>query len=309
VNICRAAVSRESFLRLNSCMKLLLWTLGVAWFSVFAKHAIDLYGKRDHQQMWGAIALSLMPLMAMLLWNADEMIVPTRNVVLGLFGAAFGSALLIWAGYLIAGQKQASGSVKLVPPLGRHELQLKPNAVLFLLMNEEGKVVDNEWRVPLFRVRNLTSASIQDAKINWSIDLSAVHEGARKSPRFAGYTFGWSAPQLVVSGGKRTIAPFVFVLAQSQSYPVAFISSGTEGAEAFIPLNVFNMLALYAASTMPDDTGASIAPISLTVTVSWNLPSPGEQRFSVAARVVNGKPATVQDPEMILFVSFDATSH
>lgn len=286
-----------------------MWGFAVAWFGIFAKYALDVYGKRDFRQMWGAVALSLAPLVAALLWNTDEMTVVTRNFLLGVFGAASGGALLIWIGYLITGQKEASNLVKLVPPLVRHELQLKPNAVLFLLMNEEGKVVDNEWRVPSFRVRNLGNTGIQDAKISWSIDLAAVPDAVRSSPRFAGYKLDWSPRQLTVSGGKRKINPFVFVTAASQSYPISFISSGTEGSEAFIPLNVFSLLALYAAATIPEDTGGSMPPVSLSVIISWNLPSPGEQKFAVAARVVNGKPAAVEDPELIMFVTFDVAAY
>jgi len=255
--------------------------------------------------MWGAIALSFAAIILVLLWNAEEMSLQTRDWLLGTIGAVVGCATLIYVGRLATTQGFAANMIQIIPPLVRHEIQLKPNALLFLLMNEEGKVVDDQWRVPLFKVRNLTDFAIQDARVSWTVDLAAVDEAVRNSPRFAGYSIASASPRLTFAGGKRKEAPYQVELQQTQPYQLPFISREAEGTEAPFPIAVFQSLAFYAAATIGDETGATLPPISVAVSVSWNLPQRGEQKFALTARVVNGKPPSVSDPELILFITFE----
>jgi hypothetical protein len=56
---------------------------------------------------------------------------------------------------------------------------------------------------------------------------------------------------------------------------------------------------------MPDTYGARINPFTFSVTVSWNLPSPGSQKFLVKANIVNAKPPNAAEPKLDAFISFE----
>lgn len=55
---------------------------------------------------------------------------------------------------------------------------------------------------------------------------------------------------------------------------------------------------------MPDKLGARIDPFTFTVSVTWNLPTSGSQKFLVTANIVNAKPPNVAEPEINALVSF-----
>jgi len=96
--------------------------VSIALFGVLAKFGFDM--KRDNRprQMWSYFCWSVAPFAVVaLMWASQGGIaVETRNIVLGIVGAAVGAAVMIWAGYLFQGtgdqahteQSTASNPVK-----------------------------------------------------------------------------------------------------------------------------------------------------------------------------------------------------
>lgn len=80
--------------------------IAITIFGVLAKFAFDM--KRDNQptQMWGYFFWSMVPFAVVaLMWASQRGVdLTSRNIVLGIIGAAFGATGLIWAGFLVQGQ-------------------------------------------------------------------------------------------------------------------------------------------------------------------------------------------------------------
>jgi hypothetical protein len=62
---------------------------------------------------------------------------------------------------------------------------------------------------------------------------------------------------------------------------------------------------LYTIALMPDKAGARIEPFTFLVSVNWNLPVPGAQKFLVRATAVNAKPPNVDQPEIDALMTFE----
>jgi hypothetical protein len=84
--------------------------ISLAIFGVLAKFGLDM--KRDNRpsQMWGYFCLGVVPFAVVaLIWASQEGVaMGTRNVVLGLVGAAIGATGFIWAGYVVEGRTKAT---------------------------------------------------------------------------------------------------------------------------------------------------------------------------------------------------------
>jgi hypothetical protein len=73
----------------------------IAVFGLLGKHALDMKGKKNYREMWGAFSLSVMPAVLFLLWAASgESSMVARNLILMPAGAIFGACALAWAGYV-----------------------------------------------------------------------------------------------------------------------------------------------------------------------------------------------------------------
>jgi hypothetical protein len=91
----------------NSALILAL-PVSLAVFGVLAKFGFDMKRDNKPRQMWGYFCWSVVPFAAVaLMWASQEGIaVGTRNIVLGIVGAAIGAAGLIWTGYLVEGRSK-----------------------------------------------------------------------------------------------------------------------------------------------------------------------------------------------------------
>jgi hypothetical protein len=62
---------------------------------------------------------------------------------------------------------------------------------------------------------------------------------------------------------------------------------------------------LYTLALMPETAGARLKPFTFSVTVSWNLPTAGEQKFLVKANIVNAKAPNIEEPKLDALMSFE----
>jgi hypothetical protein len=73
----------------------------IAVFGLLGKHALDMKGKKNYREMWGAFSLSVLPAVLFLLWVASgESSVVARNLVLMPAGAILGACAFAWVGYV-----------------------------------------------------------------------------------------------------------------------------------------------------------------------------------------------------------------
>jgi hypothetical protein len=72
-----------------------------AVFALLGKHALDMKGKQNHREMWGAFTLSVTPASLFCLWvGCFEISGMGRNAILIPAGAIFGAAAFAYLGYL-----------------------------------------------------------------------------------------------------------------------------------------------------------------------------------------------------------------
>jgi hypothetical protein len=75
--------------------------ISIAVFGLLGKHALDMKGKKNYREMWGAFSLSLLPAALFLLWAASgEPSMVARNWILMPAGAIIGACAFAWAGYV-----------------------------------------------------------------------------------------------------------------------------------------------------------------------------------------------------------------
>lgn len=79
-----------------------LGVLAIAIFGVFARRAVDMWDKGQHQYVASSICLAVIPIALWMLWlTGGETSMWVRNLLLGSVGAVIGGAGLIWLGYVI----------------------------------------------------------------------------------------------------------------------------------------------------------------------------------------------------------------
>lgn len=196
----------------------------------------------------------------------------------------------------------------LVPPEKRHEIVWNPRKQYAVLCAPEGQISDSFWSSPIFYLKNLTDTPAQDVTVTWQTEISGVEQLVKSSARLSHYNFGFSKDGLTISGGPTQLIPFTYRssdIASSQDIQIPFVTNAGNGSQAFIPMNVYATALLYTIALMPDTSGARINPFNFSVTVTWNLPSPGTQRFLIKATIVNAKPPDVSEPEVDALMSFE----
>jgi hypothetical protein len=73
----------------------------IAVFGLLGRHAVEMKGKKNYREMWGAFSLSVLPAVLFLLWaGSGESSVVARNLILMPAGAILGACALAWAGYV-----------------------------------------------------------------------------------------------------------------------------------------------------------------------------------------------------------------
>jgi hypothetical protein len=80
-----------------------IWLAGgaLALFSLLGKHALDMKKEKNYREMWGSLALSLLPAAVFWLWAVSgESAAVTRNLFLIPVGAIIGGCAFAWAGYV-----------------------------------------------------------------------------------------------------------------------------------------------------------------------------------------------------------------
>jgi hypothetical protein len=189
----------------------------------------------------------------------------------------------------------ASG-VELVPPKTRHEIIWEPAKQTGFLMDEEGKVKqDDPGRRPNFYLRALGDAPIQDATVEWKIDVANVLDVVEASQRLSALPLKIDNDNVIVDSpsGKRG---YLYKPRRTATYKIDFISPNPPGAEAAIPIPVFESAILYIAALLPDGLGEELGPIPFLMTVTWTYPSVGKQSFRVNVTAKNIKPKNASAP-------------
>jgi hypothetical protein len=196
--------------------------------------------------------------------------------------------------------------IALIPPSSRHEIIWNPKNILMLFSGPEGKVSTSISSTPIFAVKTVNNTYVQDATVKWQIEIAGIAKLVAESKNLSEYQIDISNNGIAISGKPNNLGSFTYRdqdLASSYEVPISFITNA--GTNAYIPSNVYNNAALYVLALMPDTAGARIDPFTFSVTVSWNLPSPGSQKFLVKATIVNAKPPNVADPKLDAFMSFE----
>jgi len=75
--------------------------ISIAVFGLLGKYALDMKGKENYRQMWGALSLSVLPLALFLLWaDSGESSMIARNMVLIPAGPIIGACVFVYTGYV-----------------------------------------------------------------------------------------------------------------------------------------------------------------------------------------------------------------
>jgi hypothetical protein len=191
--------------------------------------------------------------------------------------------------------------LSLVAPSERHEVRWTPTESNEIQIAPEGKISDGNWFVPAFDLKASTAIPAQDVSVRWQTDVVGVEKVVKSSTRLEGSKFDFGVNKVQISGPSQK-GDWLYKLSQADVVSFPFVTP--IGVKAFIPLSVFANLMLYTVALMPDQIGAKIDPFAFTVTVSWNLPQPGIERFSVVAFISNAKAPGVSEPRVDAFVSF-----
>jgi len=202
--------------------------------------------------------------------------------------------------------KPSYPEIGLIPPASRHEIIWNPKNNLMLFAGPEGKVSTSTSWTPVFVVKTLNNTYVQDATVKWQIEMAGISKLVEESKNLSEFHIDTSNNGISIRGNPNNLGSFTYRdqdLASSQDVPISFITNA--GANAFIPSNVYNNAAFYVLALMPDAAGARIDPFTFSVTVSWNLPTPGSQKFLVKTTIVNAKPPNVIDPRLDAFMSFE----
>jgi hypothetical protein len=193
--------------------------------------------------------------------------------------------------------------VLMTPPSERHEIRWDSKRSNGFLVAPEGQISDQFWKVPIFKLRAGKTA-ISDANIKWQSNISGIENLLKDAPHLSATKFNFDNDgRLTIQASGQFPIPHAYNIAQSYTLPVPFITSA--GNDAFIPLDVYLNVALYALAVVPaSGTGSKIERFPMTATVSWNLPQAGSQKFSVTAIIENAKPPNLESPDLDVLVSF-----
>jgi hypothetical protein len=196
--------------------------------------------------------------------------------------------------------------IALIPPDMRHEVKWDPEIGYMVVAAEEGKVKDRQWTTPVFVIKTLNNTAVQDATIRWQTEITDLLKLVKDSNNLVDYKVDTTGGNLTISGGPKPRVPFTYRdtdLKSSQDISIPFITSA--GARAFVPSNIFSSAMLYTLALMPETAGARLKPFTFSVTVSWNLPTAGEQKFLVKANIVNAKAPNIEEPKLDALMSFE----
>ena len=189
----------------------------------------------------------------------------------------------------------------LLPPVERHEIRWSPLESNEIQIAPEGKIVKGTWLVPSFVLKASNAVAAQDVTIQWQADMVGIEGVVKNSKEVAGTKFDFSTNQVQISGSSQA-GDWRYVLLQTADYPSPFVTQA--GVKAILPVNVFTNLMLYVIALMPEKVGAVLDPFTFTVTVKWNLPQPGVEKFVVTASVSNAKAPGISKPKVDALVSF-----
>ncbi len=206
------------------------------------------------------------------------------------------------------GQQVVPPELELLPPSTRHEIIWNPQKSYMIFAGPEGAVSNSLSTTPIFYVKTTNNTYVQDATITWQTEISGIQKLVKASKNLSDYTINVDNGDITIMGGPNNLIPFTYRdrdIASSQDVSIAFITGA--GAKAFIPSNVYNSAMLYALALMPDAAGARLDPFTFSVSVAWNLPVPGAQRFLVKTTIVNAKPPGASEPKLDALMSFEVT--
>jgi hypothetical protein len=96
----------------------IIFSLGLAWFALMGRHALDLRKEGNYRASWGWFFWAILPaaVSALYLLTIGGTAVEIRNVVLGILGAALGACAFIWAGYMFTGKVANAQTIQPPPP-------------------------------------------------------------------------------------------------------------------------------------------------------------------------------------------------
>ncbi|WP_164638383.1 hypothetical protein [Rhodopseudomonas sp. BR0G17] len=204
-------------------------------------------------------------------------------------------------GHLNAPAALGDPEISLLPPTERHEIRWSPTNSNEIRIASEGKISEGNWSVPVFALKTTTAISAQDVSVAWQIDMVGIESIVKTSPLLEESNFKFEVNKVTINGISKNPS-WLYNLSQSETTNFPFVTPS--GTKAFIPLPVFANLMLYTIALMPNEVGAKISPFKFTATVSWNLPRPGLQKFSVTAHVFNAKGPNLSSPRVDALMSF-----
>ena len=194
--------------------------------------------------------------------------------------------------------------ISLTPQKERHEILWNPSNDLMILYSKEGNIIENRASSPKFFIKTTNNTSIQDASIEWNADISSLDQLLQSSERLSNYEFSYSKEKFSIDYKDKNKPGFDYTNYRSPiTISVPFITPNEK--EIYIPTGVFNFLAFYTIALMPEEPGAAIHPFRFTAVIGWNLPEPGEQKFTIKASIINAKPPKISEPEVNALITFE----
>jgi hypothetical protein len=149
---------------------------------------------------------------------------------------------------------------------------------------ENDQLPPDQWRVPLFSVKNTTPINAQDVRVRWSATRYDVAAVTANAPVLHDAQVTIENDSITLSRGG---FPFRTDIGFSATIEKPFI---TRSSETFIPLSVWNTAAVFFLATLPAQPGARSEPYYFDLEIFWSIPENAKPaRYRVKAVATNTK--------------------
>jgi hypothetical protein len=161
----------------------------------------------------------------------------------------------------------------------------------------DGALPPDQWRVPLFKIKNNTPINAQDVRLVWSAAKYDPTALIANKPIFQGRQIDITTDYVTMSGPTNS-SRNLFKFSAEQEKP--FITKSTE---IWLPIEVWDTGALFFLATLPPEVGGRSEPYYFDLQITWNIPAnTNPARYRIKAVATNATPPG--GPAMIATIDF-----
>jgi len=188
-------------------------------------------------------------------------------------------------------------------PSERYDFTWEPSHDMRLAIRKNGETNTDFTQNPAFILKKLNSVIAYDVTVTWKSEISGVANLVKASPRLAKQKFDLTDEKLVLYAASGVpVANFIYYLAPTPTQNIAIVA---KDAEAYLPIQIWPLAALYLIDKMPDKVAETTEPFVFHVTVAWKVPEEGAKlEFRVRMTATNTKPSGVTSPEVAAVLNF-----